>query len=232
MEYRYGSLSQMKKLERRFKEQPGEWGYEVTNRVTFADGSWCYGFMWSPRDLDFKITRLVDHLRSRHMNLDLHRPMLDPAEDVATFWLYTLTGQIAGYHQYRPTGQKGKAMNMKDVSKYYTWYSKELPVQPRVWGLESFNLTPTVFLCEGMFDAARLTERGVSALATLSNDPGKQFMNWVRSTGRRFVAICDNDAAGRKLAKYGTEAVFCEDGKDLGDASDEYVSSLLRRFGY
>lgn len=152
--------------------------------------------------------------------------------DTATFYLYTFTGQLAGYHAYKMGAPKLKAENMKDVSKYYTWYSKELPVQPRVWGLESFHLTQTLFLCEGMFDAARLTERGVSALATLSNDPGKQFMNWVRTLNRHVVAVCDNDTAGRKLAKYGTEAVFCEDGKDLGDASDEYVSSLLRRFGY
>ena len=178
------------------------------------------------------MSKLVEHLLGRHMDLELHRPMLDEETGVATFWLYTLTGQVAGYHQYRPTGSKGKAENLKDVSKYYTWYSKSLPVQPRVWGLESYHRKTPLFLCEGMFDAARLTQRGVAALATLSNDPGKQFMYWLRTTNRYVVAVCDNDVAGRKLAKYGNEAVLCEDGKDLGDASDEYVFSLLSRYGY
>lgn len=176
------------------------------------------------------MSHLVDHLLSRHMDLDLHRPMLDEEAGVATFWLYTLTGQVSGYQQYRPSGLKGKAENLKDVSKYYTWYSKHLPVQPRVWGLESFNFTPTLFLCEGLFDAARLTSRGVSALAALSNDPGKQFGYWVRTLNRKVVAVCDNDSAGRKLAKYGTDFVLCEDGKDLGEASEEFVDGLLLKF--
>lgn len=178
------------------------------------------------------MSNLVEHLRSRHMDLGLHRPMLDEESGVATFWLYTLTGQVAGYHQYRPAGRKGKAENLKDVSKYYTWYSKELPVQPRVWGLESFHRRTPLFLCEGMFDAARLTERGVAALATLSNDPGKQFMYWLRTLSRPVVAVCDNDVAGKKLAKYGNTYVFCEDGKDLGEATDEYVTWLVNTYKF
>lgn len=173
---------------------------------------------------------LVSHLRSRHLDLDLHRPMLDHEGGVATFWLYTLTGQVAGYHQYRPTGQKGKAENIKELSKYYTWYSKHLPVQPRVWGLESFHRNTPLFLAEGMFDAARLTECGCAALATLSNDPGKQFKNWLRTLNRLVIAVCDNDAAGKKLAKYGDVSVFCEEGKDLGDASNEYVDHLVNKY--
>jgi DNA primase len=91
-------------------------------------------------------------------------------------------------------------------------------------------LTPNVvFVCEGVFDAARLTAKGVSALAVLSNNTGKDLSNWLTMLNRKVVAVCDNDDAGRKLAKFGDVAVFCED-HDLGDSSDEFVNNLVARF--
>jgi hypothetical protein len=96
-----------------------------------------------------------------------------------------------------------------------------------LWGVESLHLTPhVVFLTEGVFDACRLTERGFSALAVLSNNPGADLKNWLSMLNRKVVAVCDNDDAGRKLAKYGDCCVFTTD-KDLGDSSEEYVTELL-----
>ena len=46
---------------------------------------------------------------------------------------------------------------------------------------------------------------------------------------RKVVAVCDNDVAGRKLAKFGHVAVFTEE-KDLGESSDEFVTALLKKF--
>jgi hypothetical protein len=47
---------------------------------------------------------------------------------------------------------------------------------------------------------------------------------------RKVVAVCDNDTAGRKLAKFGDVSVFCED-HDLGDSTDEFVNTLVSQFG-
>jgi DNA primase len=92
-------------------------------------------------------------------------------------------------------------------------------------------LTPhVVFLTEGIFDAARLTERGYSALAALTNNPTKDLRNWLSMLNRKVVAVCDNDAAGRRLAKFGDVAVFTED-KDLGEADDAFVTRLLETYG-
>jgi len=168
---------------------------------------------------------IAEHLKGRHVDLNLHRPMIDEVERVATFYLYDLTGRAVGYHQYRPEGEK-KLPNDFKSGKYFTWRKGYAP-----WGVESLSLTPyVVFLTEGIFDAARLTERGYSALATLSNDPQSDFKNWLRFLGRRVVAVCDNDNAGRRLAKFGDVALFTED-KDLGDSSDEYVDWLLKEYG-
>jgi len=167
---------------------------------------------------------VTEHLKDRHLDVDLHRPMVDEVERVATFFLYNLTGQLVGFQQYRPEGDK-KPGNNPLLGKYYT-YRKQPTLA--VWGVESLFLSPgVVFVCEGLFDAARLTERGFSALAVLSNNPSPDLRNWLTCLNRKVVAVCDNDDAGRKLAKFGDVVLFTEE-KDLGDSSDEYVTKVLQ----
>lgn len=166
-------------------------------------------------------------LRERHLDVNLHRPAVDEEERVATFFLYNLSGQIVGYQQYRPDADKVKN-NHPTEGRYFTYRNKDTL---GVWGVESLHLTPhVVFLTEGIFDAARLTERGYSALAALTNNPTKDLRNWLSMLNRKVVAVCDNDSAGRRLAKFGDVAVFTED-KDLGDADDSYVDWLLKEYG-
>ncbi len=170
---------------------------------------------------------VLEHLKDRHVDLNLHRPWIDEDERVAVFYLYNLSGSIIGYQQYRPDADKMKDNHPKE-GRYFT-YRKQPTLA--VWGVESLHLTPhVVFLTEGVFDAARLTERGYSALAVLTDDPTKDLRNWLSMLNRKVVAVCDNDKAGRRLAKFGDVAVFTED-KDLGEATDEYVTRLLETYG-
>ena len=169
---------------------------------------------------------LAQHLKTRHMDVDLHHPVVDEVERVATFYLWNLSGQMCGYQQYRPEGVKKPQNNPKE-GKYFTY--RKMPTLA-VWGVESLHLTPHVlFLTEGVFDAARLTERGVSAVAALSNNPTADFRNWLGCLNRKVVAVCDNDEAGRRLAKFGDVAVYTQE-HDLGDSSDEYVTRLMEMF--
>ena len=171
--------------------------------------------------------KVLQHLSERHLDVDLHRPVIDEVEGVATFFLWNLSGALVGYHQYRPDSDKTKQNHPKEA-RYFT-YRKQPTLA--VWGVESLHLTPhVVFLTEGVFDAARLTERGYSALAALTNNPTKDLRNWLSMLNRKVVAVCDNDTAGRRLAKFGDVAVFTED-KDLGEADDEYVTRLLNEHG-
>lgn len=170
---------------------------------------------------------LVEHLKKRHLDLELHRPVLDLENDVATFYLWNLSGKFCGYQQYRRFGEK-KPQNNPKLGKYFT-YRKQPTLG--VWGVESLHLSPNVvFLTEGVFDACRLTEKGYSALAVLSNNTGWDLKNWLSMLNRKVVAVCDNDDAGRKLAKFGDVSVFCTD-HDLGDSTDEFVNTLVLRFG-
>ena len=61
---------------------------------------------------------VAQHLKDRHLNLELHRPMVDEVERVATFYLWNLSGQLTGYQQYRPEGEK-KPQNKQ--GKYFTY---------------------------------------------------------------------------------------------------------------
>jgi len=170
---------------------------------------------------------LVEHLKKRHLDLELHRPVLDLENDVATFYLWNLSGNFCGYQQYRRFGEK-KPQNNPKQGKYFT-YRKQPTLA--VWGVESLHLSPNVvFLTEGVFDACRLTEKGYSALAVLSNNTGTDLKNFLFMLNRKVVAVCDNDDAGKRLAKFGDVSVFCED-HDLGDSTDEFVNTLVLQFG-
>jgi hypothetical protein len=170
---------------------------------------------------------LKEHLKQRHLNLELHRPVLDYEHNVCTLYCWNLTGQMVGYQQYAPLGDK-KVFNNRFEGKYYTY--RKLPTVV-VWGTESlYQSDGVVYLTEGIFDAARMTNVGQSALAAMSNNPPADYKNWLSLLNRPVVAVCDNDDAGRKLAKFGHYVEVVPDGKDLGDAPDDYVRYLLSKY--
>lgn len=168
---------------------------------------------------------LVQHLKDRHCDMDLHHPVLDQEEGVVTFYLWNLSGAMVGYQQYRPEAYKEKKNNPKE-GRYFTM--RKSPTVA-VFGVESLHLrSDIVFVTEGCFDAMRLSELGYPAVAVLSNDPSKDVYNWLHSLGRKVVVVHDNDKAGLKLAKFGDFAVTTGE-KDLGDSSDTEVQTLLKK---
>lgn len=162
------------------------------------------------------------HLIDRHVDLNLHKPIINEDERVAYFLLHNLSGQIVGYQQYKPDRSKIKSNDPRD-GKYFTRPSKD---KICIFGVESLNRSGPLFLTEGIFDACRLTNLGYAAIASLSNNPVKM-KSFLWSLNRFTVAICDGDEAGKKLAKYGTVSYIMDEGKDLGDCTDEEVSQIL-----
>lgn len=170
---------------------------------------------------------LKEHLRQRNLNLELHRPFLDEELNIATFYCWNLSGQLVGYQQYNFQGNK-KIFNSKLEGKYYTY--RKLPTVV-VWGVESlYQSDGVIYLTEGVFDSARMTNLDQSALAMMTNNPPMDYRNWLRMLNRPTVSVCDNDDAGMELAKFGDYVEVVPEGKDLGDAPDDYVEYLLNKY--
>jgi DNA primase len=152
---------------------------------------------------------MENHLKSRGMDTSLYRCSL--TEDSATFYLYNLSGQIVGYHVYRPNSPK-KHNNPKDA-KYFT-YCKHLGV----FGLEYENPNDDrTFVVEGIFKAATLHRLGYNAIAVLGATP-KHLKGWFGSLGRNLVAIGDDDAAGRQLVSIVRKGITSTDIDEMADA--------------
>ena len=172
---------------------------------------------------------LTAHLKERHFDSDLHRAWLNDEDECATFPLWNLTGQLTGYQTYRPRASKVQKNDLK--GKYYTYRNKD---SVSVWGLESWNLSDTLFVVEGLFNACRLTEMGFSAVALLSNNPNKSTKRWLWAIRqhRKVVAICDPGDGGKYLKSLGHEYVVCDvdekNGVDLGDAPQWWVDNLVK----
>ena len=139
--------------------------------------------------------------------------LLSVTDEVAVFPLYNLSGQLVGYQNYRPDATKKKTNDPREA-RYFTRVSEKT-----VWGLEYLNpLKPHLFVVEGIFDAVKLVELGLNAVAVLSNDPkAVAYMLW--SLPYTTIALCDNDAAGLKLAKYCKTHKVLTTAKDMGELS-------------
>jgi len=170
---------------------------------------------------------VLNNLYERKLNVDLHRPIIDEDSGAATFILYSLNGNILGYHQYRPFADKKNDNNPK-TSKYYTYRIK---TQIPFWGAESYYINDgPIFLTEGIFDGSRLTYRGQTCFSVLCNNPSPDLKNFFKMLPRPVVAICDNNSAGMKLKKFGDYFEVVDKFNDLGDSDEEYVTYIIEKY--
>lgn len=174
---------------------------------------------------------IIDHLISRHMDISKYHVFIDDENNVATFPLWNLSGQMVGYQQYNPASDKKKKNDPKE-SRYYTYTTKiEKSNMIGVWGLET--VTPYydfIFITEGIFDAVRLHNLNLPAIALLSCDP-KHLKNWFFMINKTLFSIGDGDDSGNKLAKFCDLYYSCPPDKDLADLSDAQIIEILKYFG-
>lgn len=168
------------------------------------------------------------HLRERHFDSARYSGVYVDT-DRLTVGLWDLSGRLVGYQVYRPDRPKTRQDNPRDM-RYFTFVSRYGGRAPAlgVWGLETVTGRRPLLVCEGVFDACRLHQEGFDAVAVLGNNP-RHLAGWLSLLPQTTVAVCDDDAAGRMLARVTDTAVHLRDG-DAGSVSRGVLLEALSQF--
>lgn len=180
--------------------------------------------------------KLEEHLLARGMNPSEYRVCLDEETQTATFLLFTLTGSLAGYQSYKPHSVKNTSEGRKSGFKpqdlkYFTYVSRDetkTQFSAAVFGMEKFDWRkPKLYVVEGVFDAVKLHNLGLNAVAVLCNNP-KHLRPFFKALSMRVVGVLDNDPGGMALAKVCDEHFLCPEGRDPGDMTTDELKELLQ----
>jgi len=182
------------------------------------------------------IKDIESHLKNRGVDPDKIKVIIDKDSNRAIFLLYNLSGQIIGYQSYNPNQPKAhfKGEAGKDIVKYYTYVSKQpgrKESQMSVWGLENvdFENDKEIWVCEGIFDAVKLVNAGLPAIAALTSTLSPQLKQWFSIINKKIIVILDVDIAGDKLKSVATVAYRTpKPYKDLGEMSQEQVNAFVK----
>lgn len=187
----------------------------------------------------FEEFNIQDHLKFRGIDTSKTRTIIDEETEDVYFFLYNLSGKMVGFQKYNRNYEKTGQSNLDDprMAKYFTWVSDEgYGKQIAVWGLESYSFTDDfIFICEGIFDAARIHESGYPAIAVLCNNPNDSLKGWLKTLPQKKIVIYDNDAPGRKLMSVGDFSYTVTKEKDINDLTQEeakyFLQECLRKSG-
>lgn len=167
---------------------------------------------------------ILENLNQRQFDINRYLCWIDNVENLLTVPLFNLSGEIVGYQQYNPNSSSKKQNNPKE-GRYFTYLTQN---KIGMWGLETINHLQFIFVQEGIFDACRLHNLGIPAVAILSADNKQALLN-LKLTGKKLISIVDNDPAGIKLGRKVHQSILIqfENIKDIGDCSDEQIKVLL-----
>lgn len=168
---------------------------------------------------------MEQHLRSRWFDPGRYSGVwIEPGVSV-TVAMWNFSGQMVGYQKYEPGAPR--LHNNGVHSRYHSWFGEG---KIGVWGLETVVWQGgDLFLVEGIFNASRLHQYGLQAVAVIANDP-KHLRNWLSVLPHRRIAALDGDSAGVKLAKYAHQSVQMPQGEDVGSLSDVKFKELFAQW--
>lgn len=112
-----------------------------------------------------------------------------------------------------------------------------LPKSKVLFNLHRVRKFPTVYVVESSFDAIRLDQNGISAVATLGANVSRTQIELLTKYFNNAIIIGDNDDAGKgmqqkiheSLGKRATLISIPSRFKDIGDMTDEDIQELTTR---
>ena len=190
--------------------------------------------------IKFESYDVLSHLKERGVDKKSTRFIFDQQSGDVYFFLYNLSGKMVGYQKYNAEYEKTGQSNLDDprMAKYFTWVSEEGKGKAiGVWGLESTQFGDEyLFITEGIFDAARIHEAGLPAIAVLCNNPSESLKSWLATLPQKKIVIYDNDAPGRRLIKVGDFSYTVPRDKDINDLTPEeakvFLNDCLKKSGF
>ena len=112
-----------------------------------------------------------------------------------------------------------------------------LPKSKILFNLHRARVHDTVYVVESSFDAIRLDQCGIPAVATLGANVSKTQISLLTKHFNNAIVIPDNDEAGISMSEKITEAMGARAAsiglpsrfKDIGDMTDEDIQELTKR---
>lgn len=177
------------------------------------------------------MTLFVEHLRSRGLNGNVPCS-IDYEQEVVSFPVYTVWGQLAGYQNYRWKCDKTKN-NDEENGRYFSWVAPNYR-HCAFFGLESLSRPGPLFVVEGVWDAISVLNCGFACIALLGATPSKQmirYINWECPpiSGRFRVGLLDNDEASGKMKSVVHKSFTAEPFKDINECPRMYTPSFIYR---
>lgn len=174
----------------------------------------------------------VSHLFNRGFDFDIFHDIsrsIDWENEVVTFYIYNLSGQIIGFQKYQWDKPKRSKELKPSELKYFSHITNK---SIALFGLQYFDKNQkNIYLVEGVWDAITLIARGYNALAVLSNNSNK-LKNWLYTMPYDFLPVCDGDSAGLKLRNLSTTGSYVQmpDSLDVNDLNSYSDSELFDTF--
>lgn len=146
-------------------------------------------------------------------------------QDMITIPMQTPTGDMF-------VGFVARSVEGKDFKN-----TPKLPKSKILFNLHRAKVHSTVYVVESSFDAIRLDQCGIPAVATLGSNVSRSQVELLTKHFNNAIVIPDNDAAGQGMAdriidKMGTRATAIglpSRFKDIGDMTDSDISELTSR---
>lgn len=172
--------------------------------------------------------RAIDYFASRHITLksiEKYHLGYSQTQDMVTVPVMTPDGSMY-------VGFVGRGVGEKKFKN-----TNHLPRAKTMFNIQRAKRSRTVYVVESSFDAIRLEQEGVSAIALLGSSVSSRQTELLKKYFNSVIVIGDNDDAGQQMGqkaldKLGKSAIIIgipKRFKDVGDMTDEDIHQLIYR---